>query len=237
MKKVLSLVCALALLATMTGNSLVSVSAEETQTADNCVDTEGKMLIYDTSDRRAQYQLTQNQLAEPTDVLIEYILDYPYLVDLYTANIPEVDTYALLCSSFNGLEELESREDAASALVKKYAEMAVSAEENQSLAALFLHTILSNPFYYGNLSEAELSRYNYISNYCGYTKTHSCTININNISTHTRTCTVCGWTSTEEHVANVITGKCSVCGLKGPFMVSIHTVSPLPGDENSCPCV
>lgn len=186
MKKVLSLVCALALLATMTGTSLVSVSAEETQTADNCVDTEGKMLIYDTSDRRAQYQLTQNQLAEPTDVLIEYILEYPYLVDLYTANIPEVDTYALLCSSFNGLEELESREDAASALVKKYAEMAVSAEENQSIAATFLHTILSNPFYYGNLSEAELSRYNYISNYCGFAD---------------------------------------------------DTVPPLPGDENSCPCV
>lgn len=167
MKKILFCIVALAVLATMTGPALARLSAGETQNANDRMET-GEEIFFHSALDREQYQLTKEQLEAPTDVLIEYILEYPYLVDLYTANTPDIDTYAILRSSFNGLEELESRKDAASALLKKYAEAAVPSAENTSIAAIYLYTLLSNPAYHSNLSEAEVAQFNQISNNCGF---------------------------------------------------------------------
>lgn len=105
---------------------------------------------------RSQYQLTQTQLNAPTDVLIDYILDYPYLVDLYCSNSSDVDAYTKLCEVFNGLAELEKRDDAATVMLYK---LSTSPVEDDSLRSLHLQTLLAVPTYLKRLTEAELAEY------------------------------------------------------------------------------
>lgn len=101
---------------------------------------------YQTLDR-SQYQLTQEQLDAPTEVLIDYILDYPYLVDLYCSNDPTVDAYAKLCEVFNGLRELETRHDAAAVMLSKLSVLSIASEEDDQLNILYLQTLLALPVY------------------------------------------------------------------------------------------
>ena len=58
------------------------------------------------------YQLSNEQLNEPTDRLVDIVLCYPYLVDLFCSSGTKDDAYDLLKENFNGLAELEDRADA-----------------------------------------------------------------------------------------------------------------------------
>lgn len=404
MKKLLALVLAVTTVLTMAGTSLIPVSAEEIEkyTANS-----GNTFYYESLNR-TDYQLTQEQLSAPTKQLIEYILEYPYIVDLYTSSVSSADAYDKIRNSFNGFAELERRSDAASEMLQLLIRASGSNTKVSSQKNTYLATLLEVPSYFTELSEQEVSlylaevlgastndeatsthatvaftvndfdytrasadgyttsgvlvplytalsdysttdmtsiaqntansygisklgnatsKYNchsyawYYANtsntywikdvelymyddhstgsstpsvglvavyydiygnplhsaivtavdgteitckskwganglfehniarvpvsysYDGYsirvlffkyTTSHSCTVTINNAATHTRTCTVCGWTSTEAHVENVRTGKCITCGLQGPFMAYMNTAIALPDAEHIC---
>ena len=66
-----------------------------------------------------------------------------------------------------------------------------------------------------------------------YQKSHQCSVSIDNYYTHTRTCTVCGWTCTEAHIANPRTGRCVPCGLQGPFEIPVR-VQHVHDDYENC---
>lgn len=404
MKKLLALVLAVATVLTMTGTTLIPVSAEE---LDENTANSGNT-FYCESLNRTDYQLTEEQLSAPTKQLIEYILEYPYIVDLYTSSVSSADAYDKIRNSFNGFAELERRSDAASEMLQLLISASGSNAKVSSQKNTYLTTLLEVPSYFTELSEQEVSLYlekalgtskndgttstratvafsvngfdytrasasayttsgvlvplytalsdysttdmasiaqntansygisklgNATSKYnchsyawyytstsntywisdvelymyddhstgssnpsvgsiavyydiygnplhsavvtavngteitCKskwganglfehniarvpvsysydgysirvlffkYTKSHSCTVTIDNAATHTRTCTVCGWTSTEAHVENVKTGKCITCGLQGPFIAYMNTVPVLPGDDHLC---
>ena len=403
MKKLLALVLAVATILTMTGTTLIPVSAEELE--ENTANS-GNTFYYENLNR-TDYQLTQEQLSAPTKQLIEYILEYPYIVDLYTSSVSSADAYDKIRNSFNGFAELERRSDAASEMLQLLISASGSNTKVSSQKNTYLATLLEVPSYFTELSEQEVSLYlekalgtskndeastratvaftvngfdytrasasgyttsgvlvplytalsdhsatdmvsiaqntataygiNKLGNatskynchsyawyytstsntywikdvelymyddhstgsnnpsvgsvavyydiygnplhsaivtavngtditckskwgadglfehniarvpvtysYDGnrisvlffkYTKSHSCTITIDNAATHTRTCTVCGWTSTEAHVENVKTGKCITCGLQGPFIAYMNTVPVLPEDDHLC---
>ena len=158
MKKIVSLLLSFALLFVMTSASSLNVFAQEAQCVDDGIIAEENFYHYQTPDH-SQYQLTQDQLAASTDVLIDYILDYPYLVDLYCSNNDNVDAYTKLCEIFNGLSELENRDDAASVMLSKLSTMAVSSIENDSLTSVYLQTLLTVPTYSQRLAEAEITEY------------------------------------------------------------------------------
>lgn len=395
MKKYVSLVLVIATVLMMVGASPSSASAEESESNRSNVPENVGYCCYEIPDRSG-YQLTQEQLSAPTAQLIEYILDYPYIVDLFVSSSPSDNAYSRLCDSFNGLAELELRCDAASEMLQ----MLVT-ESASDIKAPYLKALLAVPSCFAKLTEQEISLYSsykataaqaraavaftlngfdytradinayttggtvvplytamsdysetekstiaqntataygitklgnatskynchsyawyntstsntyviekvgayiyvcddhstYLTNasvgaiavyldsydvplhsaivtsvngtnvtckskwganglfehslanvpvdytfdgrhikvvYCKYTKSHSCTIKIDNAATHTKTCTVCGWTSTEAHVEHVPTGKCVTCGLQGPFLAYMSTTIGLGTDE------
>lgn len=416
MKKALSLIMSFAILIAVMSASHVSASAGESQNPASSIAADEYFFAYAAPDR-SEYQLTDEQLDLPTAELIDCILNYPYLVDLNISSSPDVDAYSILRESFNGLAELETREDAASEMAHKFAELAVSTAEEGRTAAVYLHTLLSVPAYYNDLSVTDASTYAKLSEQCGlfnktdvdiaeveqppisvytsptvafsangfsyiksntvgattsgmtiplytalsdyssdekeslakdlakrygidilgnatsmynchsyawhqssvnntswivdveiymgdkhsmqlreasvgaivvyldrdkkpihsavvtsidgdtimcrskwganglfehsienvpylydsnsvlvkfysYSRSHDCTVRINSAATHTLTCTVCGWTLTEAHIENVHTGRCITCGLPGPFLVVISTLSESVEDIN-----
>lgn len=112
------------------------------------------------------YQLTESQLSSTTAELIEYILDYPYLIELTLSNSSYIDAYSNLKCSFNGLAELETRTDATTALINKMAEKIESDEKYASLSALLLRILILNPVYWNQLSDDEILRFDQISKSC-----------------------------------------------------------------------
>lgn len=76
---------------------------------------------------------------------------------------------------------------------------------------LFEHNLLSVP------SDYTLDGYNLRIGFFTYTTHHTCIITNRDTSTHTRTCSICNWSSTEPHVEYLKTGMCKICGLMGPF--------------------
>ena len=86
MTKVVSLILALTLTLAITGASFLSSSAEELN-AGPSFQISDTAFYYECLDRSG-YQLTQEQLNAPTDRLVAYILEYPYIVDLYTSSVP-----------------------------------------------------------------------------------------------------------------------------------------------------
>lgn len=112
---------------------------------------------------RSQYQLTQEQLNAPTDVLIDYILEYPYLVDLFCSNSPTVNAYAKLCEMFNGLSELENRDDAAAVMLARLSVMTIAEAEDDTLDSMYLQMLLAVPIYSMQLTEEEIDEYSKIT--------------------------------------------------------------------------
>ena len=164
MKRTLSVVFVVALLITMTGTLQVSASTENTHESNNVVKAEENtfLLSCDAPDR-SQYQLSQEQLDAPTDALIDSILDYPYLVDLFVSSDFERPAYYSLREYFNGLAELENRPDAASVMLSKYADAAAADSDDAAMDAVYLRELLSIPSYFENLSESEAAEYIRIS--------------------------------------------------------------------------
>ena len=187
MKRTLSVFFAVALLVTMTCTLQVSASTVNTHGTDDVVEAEDNSSFhsYANSDGFqyqlpqevldnltlrscdgpdiSQYQLSQEQLDAPTDALIDSILDYPYLVDLFVSSDFERPAYYSLREYFNGLAELENRPDAASVMLSKYADAAAADSDDAAMDAVYLRELLSIPSYFENLSESEAAEYIRIS--------------------------------------------------------------------------
>lgn len=420
MKKALTVILSIMLLIEMVNSLQVGTSAEENTRTDGDDLCDDNSFYFETVDR-SKYQLSQAQLDAPTDELIDAIMDYPYLVDLFTSSDSSVSAYNSLRESFNGLAELEERADAASVLLTKFIDAETTTVYDNLLNSVYLEALLSLPVYFENLSAIEIATYSQISetsalipkaeatqsvtdtpnlsgtyssssvaftvngfsytrsntngsttcgnivplytalsdysstekqsiaegtaskygidllgyatsmynchsyawyysstsnlswvsdispytsdshctvlsapsvgsiavylnssNQCvhsaivtsvdgnnvmckskwgsnglfehhisnvpsgyqysstyvkcvffSYARYHTCSVTIDNLSTHTRVCSVCGWTSTEAHVENVRTGKCMTCGLAGPFTACLESAPQLPEDECS----
>ncbi len=108
--------------------------------------------IHRDSKGHEQYQLTKEQLLLPTEELIDEILTYPYLVELFCSNTPDVSAYDSLVRNYNGLAELQTREDAASVMILKLKEAII---EPNCLSDLYLMILLSEPIYQSRLTASE----------------------------------------------------------------------------------
>ena len=228
MKKVLSFVFALALFATLLFTPQSAVAADTTGLGTSSENNKLSSALPD----RSSWQLTSAELNAPTEELVNRILDSPYLFELYFSNTPDIDSYANLSTYFNGLPELESREDASSVMLSLLEELTASPEESGSLDRSYLHALLSEPIYFNRLTEREKTTYiclhinrtdivSFDSSFFNYVlhflERYHCTFTVNNSATHTRTYSTYGWSITEAHTPNVKTGNCIGCGLKGPF--------------------
>ena len=83
MKKALTVILSIMLLIEMVNSLQVGTSAEENTRTDGDDLCDDNSFYFETVDR-SKYQLSQAQLDAPTDELIDAIMDYPYLVDLFT---------------------------------------------------------------------------------------------------------------------------------------------------------
>ncbi|MBE6983249.1 MAG: hypothetical protein E7435_03060 [Ruminococcaceae bacterium] len=84
------------------------------------------------------YQLSNEQLNAPTDRLVDIILSYPYLVDLFCGSGTKDVAYDLLKENFNGLAELEKRTDALPVLREKF-----QIAKSETIEAVFLERLIS----------------------------------------------------------------------------------------------
>ena len=206
MKKVLSLVIILALLCTP-------------QAAATATD-------------RSSWQLTEAELNSPTEELLKSLLKSPHLLGFTVSSSYPYDAYAHMRTYFNGLPELESREDASSVMLSLLEEITTSPIEPGSLDMSYLHYLLSEPIYFNRLTDSEKTTYIRLHiNRTDIVSIHSsdfnyalffadryyCTFTVNNSATHTRAYSTYGWIVTEAHTPNVKTGNCIGCGLNGPF--------------------
>ena len=84
------------------------------------------------------YQLSNEQLKEPTDKLVDIVLRYPYLVDLFHSSGTKDNAYEHLKERFNGLAELEKRTDALPVLQAKF-----QTAEKDTIEAILLERLIS----------------------------------------------------------------------------------------------
>ena len=157
MTKVVSLILALTLTLAITGASFLSSSAEELN-AGPSFQISDTAFYYECLDRSG-YQLTQEQLNAPTDRLVAYILEYPYIVDLYTSSVPYANAYNSLKETFNGFAELERRDDAASIILDMFINMASDNAKSSPIKTTYLQTLLEIPAYFNQLTAQEASLY------------------------------------------------------------------------------
>jgi len=230
MKKVLSLIIVLTLFCTLLctpqAAAIVADPAPDTSTPSD------EYAVVIKAKDRSSWQLTTEELNAPTEELVKSILASPYILALSCSNTPDIDPYAVLSMYFNGLRELESREDASSVMLSLLAELTLSKTEWDSLDQLYLMELLSKPVYFDRLTDSEkttyirlrINRTDIVSvqssdfNYAlFFADRYYCTFTVNNSATHTRTYSAYEWRVTEQHTPNVKTGNCIGCGLKGPF--------------------
>lgn len=229
MKKVLSLTLVLAFLfALLCTPQAAAVAADTTGLGTSSGNNELSSALPD----RSSWQLTSAELNAPTEELVRSILESPYILGLFASSSSDHDTYASMRTYFNGLPELESREDASSVMLSLLEEITTSPIEPGSLDMSYLHYLLSEPIYFNRLTDSEKTTYIRlhinrtdivivespgIDPGVFFTERYHCSFTVNNSATHTRTYTTYGWSVTEAHTPNVKTGNCIGCGLKGPF--------------------
>ncbi len=109
--------------------------------------------------KRPQYQLTQDQLNAPTNELLEAILEYPYLCDLFVSSSSYCDAYDSLRETFNGFVELEKRADVISVMLSKLADTLTNSARSESNERGYLQALLSVPVYAQRFTTAEAQRY------------------------------------------------------------------------------
>jgi hypothetical protein len=185
-----------------------------------------------TAADRSSWQLTEEELSSPTEELLKSLLKSPHLLGFTVSSSYPYDAYAHMRTYFNGLPELESREDASSVMLSLLEELTASPEESGSLDSSYLHYLLSEPIYFNRLTDSEKTTYIRlhinrtdivivespgIDPGLVFAERYHSTFAVNSSATHTRTYTTYGWSVTEQHTPNVKTGNCIGCGLKGPF--------------------
>ncbi len=161
MKKILSLVLLISLLVAMLSAPEVTVSAYSVPNSSKNSIFSGKFFYYETPDR-SEYQLSEGQLNASTEELVDAILKYPFLVDLFSSSVSTLSAYDALRESFNGIAELESRGDAASIMLKKLVDDTKGVQYD-STAFSCLKTIISMPPYMEELTADEKARFGDIS--------------------------------------------------------------------------
>ena len=226
MKKVLSLVIILALLCTPQAAATATDPALATSTLSE------REVVVPNARNRSDWQLTEEELNSPTEELLKSLLKSPHLLGFTVSSSYPYDAYAHMRTYFNGLPELESREDASSVMLSLLEEITTSPIEPGSLDMSYLHYLLSEPIYFNRLTDSEkttyiclhINRTDIVSihssdfNYAlFFSERYHCTFTVNNSATHTRTYNTYGWSVTEAHTPNVKTGNCIGCGMKGPF--------------------
>ncbi len=112
--------------------------------------------------QRPEYPLTEQQLNAPTAALVDYIMEYPYLMELmFSSTFDSQHTYDSLrvAYHYNGFLELETRPDAASALLEEYADVVLNPTEENALDDNLLWTLLSVSPYKQMLTQEEAARF------------------------------------------------------------------------------
>ncbi len=113
--------------------------------------------------QRPEYPLTQQQLNAPTAELVDYIMGYPYLAELLLSSTlnNEQHSYDTLrvAYHYNGFLELETRPDAASALLEEYADVVLNPTADNALDDNILWTLLSVSPYKQMLTPEETVRF------------------------------------------------------------------------------
>lgn len=164
MKKVLSLVIVLALFCTLLctpqAAAIVADPAPDTSTPSD------EYAVVIKAKDRSSWQLTTEELNAPTEELVKSILASPYILALSCSNTPDIDPYAVLSMYFNGLRELESREDASSVMLSLLEELTSSPKEPGSLDRSHLRTLLSESYYYKRLTDSEKETYRQLRDEC-----------------------------------------------------------------------
>ena len=89
-----------------------------------------------------------------TEALIETVLDYPFIVNLFLFNSYE-DGFKATLSDFNGLRELVRRDDAASKLLQKRLEMSDIQEAENSFEMKIIDIFLYQESIHNQLTHAE----------------------------------------------------------------------------------
>ena len=161
---------ALALFITASFVTVFALDSETGKNDDTLADTyfqsnpsiflvDGKYTYHFKAPEREYPQLTEEELNAPTDELIDAVLSSPCMLEFTYASTPytENGTYKRLSESFNGLSELESREDAPSLMLEKLAEY--KADES-AVKDYYLICLLSEEVFFSRLTadEAELFR-------------------------------------------------------------------------------
>lgn len=229
MKKVLSLILVLAFFFALLCTPQAAADAADTTGLGT---SSGNNELSSALPDRSSWQLTSAELNSPTEELVRSILESPYLLDFFHSSSFENDPYTSMTTYFNGLPELESREDASSVMLSLLEELTATPKEPGNLDQSYLHYLLSEPIYFSRLTEREKTIYIClhinrtdiviigspgVDPGLVFAERYHCTFTINNSATHTRTYTTYGWSVTEAHTPNVKTGNCIGCGLKGPF--------------------
>lgn len=107
-----------------------------------------------TQDVVALLQLKDAKDSMDSAELLNVVLEYPFLGDVYLANSFDrvVDTFAM---SFDGIAELLDREDAAAVLLEKHAVLTKDVNNvDQAKQMLFVELALVHPNVYKQLDEA-----------------------------------------------------------------------------------
>ena len=140
-------------------DTFAGTNFESNAQVEGSISVDEKYVFYFEAPEREYPQLTEEELCAPTDELIDAVLSSPCMLEFTYASTPNTEngTYKRLSESFNGLSELESREDAPSLMLEKLAEY--KADES-AVKDYYLICLLSEEVFFSRLTadEAELFR-------------------------------------------------------------------------------
>ena len=148
---------------------------------------------------------------------------FPYLLDAHCSETPTPSVGSIIVYyGSNGLP-------AHSAIVTSVQDT-IMCKSKWGQAGLYIHSINTVPEdYCYDPDSGMIICYAY-----NYSRNHTCSVTIDDRYTHTRTCLICGWSSTEPHIENVITGRCIVCGLEGPFPALAFSSTNQSNNDATC---
>ncbi len=97
-----------------------------------------------------------------TETLLEIVLDYPFLVDIYTFNDP-IAAIDFISEQFNGLDVLLNRDDLKEKLISSYIDSAnmiikgiTQVDSKERFRHKYKESLLSHPKVFNNLCEKEI---------------------------------------------------------------------------------
>ncbi len=159
------------LMATVTENSNKIINVDDIRLHyEQILNSPEWITTEDRIERGKMLQFSDDEIASmDTDTLIEAVLEYPFFSDIYLFDDINVGIDALF-SSFNGIRELSTRDDAAQKLLQKYSEEKILATSevgtsnaDKRIERLSnLEVLLAQDFVVQNLNENELVKLNEI---------------------------------------------------------------------------